>query len=61
MSYIKIYLYRFDIKLCKFINKFVRYQIIFYNLSIIQIVRFVVKIIYVFYNIKFDASIFISI
>ena len=34
-TYIKIYLYKFNTKLCKFINKFSKYQISIYNLFIL--------------------------
>ena len=49
---IKIYLFRFDIRLFKFVNKFIIYQIIFCNLLIIPIVHFMVKIIYHFFTIQ---------
>ena len=37
-TYIKIYLYKFNTKLCKFINKFSKYKISIYNLYILQFI-----------------------
>ena len=39
-TYIKIYLYKFNTKLCKFKIKFSRYQISIYNLFTLQILNF---------------------
>ena len=43
---IKIYLYKLDIGSCKFVNKFIRFQITIYNLLTIYIFHFIVKTIY---------------
>jgi hypothetical protein len=50
---IKLYLYRIDIELCKFVNKFTRFQITIYNLLTIYLFHFVIKTIYNFQQYKF--------
>ena len=53
----KIFLYKFDIGLCKFINKFIRCLISLYNLLIISIVPFIIKL-YIILKYKAGESIF---
>ena len=45
---ITIYLYRLDIGMWKFVNKFITFQITIYNLLIMYIFHFVLKLIYNF-------------